>query len=198
MLFFGFASICQQTTDLNIDYMLRGHLYVQSSIEDKEALGGFGGSDNRPQKLTNKLSVKNQGLSLLIDTTRIVPIGSKYNGYTLYLVNKSDSLLKLSASDSRLNAVAEAWYEGKWQPIEYLPASSCGNSYHTVYLLQHEYWKFTIPKFAGKIPVKIRYRLFLGEGQYLYSNEITAYINKGQFKNKQAYQPEGIMDPYVD
>jgi hypothetical protein len=188
----------QSLEEVNIDYMLRGQVYVCSSIEDKDAPGGFGGSGNRARKINGQSGLSNNGFFLQIDTTEDVAIGQKYKGYRLYIANRSDSIVKLRASDSRLSAVIEVFVKGQWQPIEYLPGSWCGNSYHTVYLKQQEYWQCAVPRFTGKIPVKLRYSLRLNNGQYLYSNEITAHINKGQLSNKKDYTPNGLMDPYVD
>lgn len=188
----------QKKQDLNIDFMLRGHIYAKSSIEDSTALGGFGSSDNLPKKINEKLTLTSSGLLLKIDTSQTSTINDKYSGYKLYIANKTDTIVRLDASDSRLSVVAEVFYKGEWKPIEYLPSSWCGNSYHEVYLKQNEYWEFDIPKFTGKIKTKLRYKLILGKDKYLYSNEILTSINKGQLKNKEGHNPNGIMDPYND
>ncbi|MDQ3109448.1 MAG: hypothetical protein M3R17_06095 [Bacteroidota bacterium] len=190
------SSFAQTTKDLKVDHMLRGHIYAQSSITDSSALGGYGESYNTPKKITGDEQFSERGFFLKIDTSTNIPFTEKYNGYSLYLVNKTDSTLKLSAQDSRLNVVAEVFYEGKWQPIEYLPSSWCGNSYHTVFLSQNEYWTFSIPKFTGKIETKLRYSLALGNGKYIYSNEIQTQINKEQLTIKEGHKPNGLMDPY--
>ncbi len=184
--------------DLNIKYMLRGHFYAKSSIVDQSALGGFGGSNNSAQKVKSDLLPGETGLILHIDTAQIVPFAKEYKGYPFFIVNKADSALKLEASDSRLNVIGEAFIEDKWQPFEYLPRSWCGNSYHSVYLQQDEYWEFVIPKFVGKIETLVRYCLILENGENIYSNEIKATINQQQLTNKNEYRPNGIMDPYVD
>jgi hypothetical protein len=186
----------QAKKDLDIDYMLRGHIYVKSSIEDTGAPGGYGGSDNAALPTGNTFAEK--GFFLTIDTSQNAVFAEEYNGYKLYIVNKSDSLVKLKASDSRLSLIAEAYYNNKWQPIEYLPSSWCGNSYHYVSLQQEEYWTATIPKFTGKLAVKLRYKLIVGVNHFVYSNEIEAHINKGQLTNKEGHNPNGLMDPYND
>jgi hypothetical protein len=188
----------QNKQDLNIDFMLRGHIYAKSSIIDATAIGGFGGSDNLPKAINESLTLASNGLLLKIDTVQTTTINDKYNGYKLYIANKTDTIVRLEASDSRLSVIAEVFYKGNWKPIEYLPSSGCGNSYNDVYLKQNEYWEFDIPKFTGKIKTKLRYKLILGEDKYLYSNEILTSINKTQLKNKEAYRPNGIMDPYSD
>lgn len=185
----------QKKPDLNIDFMLRGHIYAKSSIEDTTAFGGFGRSDNLPKKINENLTLASSGLLLKIDTTQTVTINDKYNGYKLYLANKTDTIIRLEASDSRLSVLAEVVYKGKWNPIEYLPSSWCGNSYHNVYLKQNEYWEFDIPKFTGKIKTKLRYKLILSRDKYLYSNEIRTSINKGQLEIMEGHGPNGIMDP---
>ena len=198
-----FLSICSATfgqtkKDLNIDFMLRGHIYAKSSIRDSTAFGGFGGSDNIPKKMNDSLNFSENGLFLKIDTTKNATINDKFNGYKFYIGNKSDTIVQLDASDSRLYVIAEVYYQDKWQPIEYLPSSWCGNSYHSVYLKQNEYWTFDIPKFKGKIKTKLRYRLMVSKDNFIYSNEIFTSINKKQLEEKQGHKPTGLMDPYND
>jgi hypothetical protein len=192
------VALGQKKQDVNIDFMLRGHIYAKSSVIDTAALGGFGGSDNVPKEINGNLTLPDHELVLKIDTTVTTTINDKFNGYKLYIANKTDTAVRFEASDSRLSVIAEVFYEGEWKPIEYLPSSWCGNSYHYVYLKQNEYWEFDIPKFTGKIKTTLRYKLILGKDKYLYSNEILTSINKGQLNNKEAYKPNGIMDPYND
>ncbi len=177
--------------------MIRGQIYANTSIIDSTAAGGFRGSSNSPKSMKSKFSIE-KDLFLKIDTTKTITIAEKYNGYNFYIGNKSDSIIELGASDSRLSVIAEVYYNNKWKPIECLPSSWCGNSYHNVYLKPNEYWEFEIPKFSGKIETKIRYRLTIGNEKYIYSNEIMASFNKGQLKNKEGHNPNGIMDPYND
>lgn len=188
----------QSKKDLNIDFMLRGNIYAKSSIIDSTALGGFGGSKNLPKKINDSLAITNSGLFLKIDTAQTTTINDKYNGYKLYIANKTDTIVQLEASDSRLYVIAEVFYGGKWQAIEYLPSSWCGNSYHNVYLKQNEYWTFDVPKFAGKIKTKLRYRLMLSKYKFIYSNEIMTSFNKKQLTEKEGHTPNGLMDPYND
>jgi hypothetical protein len=129
--------------------MVRGYLYAASAIEDSSAFGGFGGSDNIPKQLNNPLAFSQTGFLLMIETTKQTTFADKFNGFKLFLVNKTDSTLKLDASDSRLYITAEALVGNKWQAIEYLPSSWCGNSYHHVYLKPNQYWEFAIPKYNG-------------------------------------------------
>ena len=162
------------------------------------ALGGFGGSDNVAEKINDSLNFSEHGFFMQIDTSRIGIFSKEYNGYKLFMVNTSDKLVTLRAADSRLSVIAEVYYQGKWQAIEYLPMVTCGNSYHSVYLKQNEYWVFDIPRLAGKIPVKLRYRLALTREKFIYSNVIDSHINPGQLTQKQGYKASGLMDPYQD
>jgi hypothetical protein len=59
-----------------------------------------------------------------------------------------------------------------WRDIEYLPGSSCGKSYHTLYLASGEYWEFV--------------------------NEIEGSVNGGQFWRRLDYYSVGSMNPYTD
>ncbi|SFT35155.1 hypothetical protein SAMN05216474_0045 [Lishizhenia tianjinensis] len=188
----------QDSTSFNVKYKLRGNMYVKSSIIDSTAFGGFGGSSNTPKVYSDTLNLRGEGVYLYLDTTKTTTVYKQYEGYKFYIVNLSDSILKLSASDSRISCVAEVLYNGEWKKIEYLPSSGCGNSYHKVFLDNNQYWEFDVPKFNGTEPVQLRYKLALGGGKYLYSNAIHASINKEQFGTKQGYKPNGIMDPYKD
>lgn len=186
----------QKTKDLNIKYMLRGYFYAQSSLIDSLALGGFGGSANIPQEINEQNKFMEDAFYLHIDTTETSIFAKEFNGYTLYLINCTDSIVKLDAQDSRLSIWAEAYIDKQWQAIEYLPSSWCGNSYHTVYLQKEEFWEFEIPKYTGKIKTKIRYALVLENGDKIYSNSVLARINKKQLTEKQGHTPVSIMDPY--
>jgi hypothetical protein len=187
-----------QAQILNVDYMLRGHLYAKSSIKDSEAPGGFGSSSNVAKKISKDKQFPKEMLSLLVDTGEIVPYGKDYTGYKLYIANRLNDNVKLNAADCRLTAIAEASINGTWQHIEYLPSSWCGNSYHQVYLKSGELWEFVVPRLDGKIPTKIRYKLRLDDGSYIYSNAFSARINEGQLTNKHGHSPTGIMDSYTD
>jgi len=194
------SQIAQSQTKpiLNVDYMLRGHLYAKSSLKDTEAPGGFGGSDNAPRKFGKAHNFSRGQLSIVVDTTEIVTFTNQYSGYRLYIVNGLKSTVEFNAADSRLSAFAEAYVDGKWQPIEYLPSSWCGNSYHQLYLQSGEYWEFAVPRFDGDKLTKIRYNLKLADGNSIYSNSYSAMINDGQLTEKQSHTPIGIMDSYND
>ncbi|RXK62329.1 hypothetical protein ESA94_04775 [Lacibacter luteus] len=198
LFFLYVTALGQVKKDLNIKYKLRGQIYAHSSIEDTTAAGGFGSSDNLAKQINDSIIFDETGIFLKIDTTKIVSIADKFNGYNLFLGNKTDTILKLEASDSRLSIIAEAFYKNEWQAIEYLPSSWCGNSYHNVYLKTNQFWAFVIPRFTGKIKTKIRYKLLISKGNYIYSNEINASINKGQLTEKQGHKSQGLMDPYID
>jgi hypothetical protein len=90
--------------------------------------------------------------------------------------------------------------DGKWKPIEYLPSSWCGNSYHTVFLAANEYWEFTAARFTGKFKTKLRFRLDHqkpgAEDATIYSNEFEGGVNPKQFTVQKEYKPAGLMDPY--
>jgi len=184
--------------NLWVSYKLRANIFASSSIYDSTSIGGYGTTNNKPYKITDTLALSDSGLFLKIDTTQKGFINKKYHAYQLYLANKTDTIVKLRASDSRLNVIAEVFYDGKWQAIEYMPKSWCGNSYHYVYLKQNEYWAFKVPKFGGLKKAKLRYKLLLGKETYIYSNEINTRFNKGQLNRKQGHKSQGLIDSYID
>jgi hypothetical protein len=164
--------------------MLRGYFYAASSVEDTISLGGFGGSDNLPKKIESIYLPGGNQVILYIDTTQKTIINGEYNGYKIYLANTTSEHVAFAASDSRLSIIAEVYHEDVWKPIEYLPSSWCGNSYHFVYLNKNEYWEFNVPKYTGKINSKLRYKLKYGDNNFIYSNEIPVSFNKDQLENK--------------
>ncbi|HZG00073.1 MAG TPA: hypothetical protein VEY71_03680 [Chitinophagales bacterium] len=186
----------QPRKDLNVDFMVRGYVYAATAVEDSQALGGFGRSGNPPKQLGTTSSAKKDGIYLFVDTTKHAVFAEKYNGYKLFLVNGSNDVVQLPASDSRLSVVAEAFINSKWQPVEYLPRSWCGNSYHRVYLKPDQYWEFDIPRYSGKIKTQLRYKLTLDTDKHLYSNVFSGSVNKNQLFQKQGHNATSILDPY--
>lgn len=180
-----------------IDFQFRGNCYAYSSYKNAELSNGEAHSDNLPKSVDKSFSRK--GLYLFINQNEFSKIDSSALGCKLYLINTTNDLIKLEASDSRLEIIAEALNEKfEWVPISYLPSSDCGNSYHTVLFDKNEYWSFDIPIFKGEIKTKLRYTLRLDKDHKISSNEIVAYLNKGQFdsEKKEDYISSDIMDPY--
>jgi hypothetical protein len=136
------------------------------------------------------------GFYITVDTAGDKLFAGKYRGCSLFLANGTNETVELAACDSRIPMIAEAYVNGHWQPIEYLPSSWCGNSYHRVYLKPNQYWEFTVPRYNGKIKTRVRYRLALPNGTFVYSNEIAAGINKKQLTVKQGHSAVDMMDPY--
>lgn len=186
--------------DLNVNFMLRGYFYAGSKIEDKNAFGGFGRSDNYPKVISN-MQAPQGFVSLIAKPDEETVFGEKYKGMKLLLINATNKEVGFAASDSRLYIVQEALdRDGKWKPIEYLPSSWCGNSYHTVFLGANEYWEFSAARYTGEIKTKLRFRLDKQSGKTdqtpIYSNEFEGSINPKQFTIQQGHNPSGLMDPY--
>lgn len=185
--------------DLNVDFMLRGYFYAGSRIKDENALGGFGSSDNFPRS-AEAMSFPPGKVSLIAYPDEEKTFYKEFRGMKLLLANASAQRQAFSASDSRLYIVQEAKdTDGKWKPVEYLPSSWCGNSYHTVFLDPNEYWEFAAARFIGSQKTMLRFRLDISRGdqpEYIYSNEFAGSVNPKQFTVQKPYTPQGIMDPY--
>jgi len=191
----------------NIDYLMRGYFLAYSSPkknpEDNRG-GGWYIDKNIPKKGAPH-NTPPASLSLTIDTAATDTFARHYQGYAVYITNTTTDTACFNASDSRLYMQVEALNEeGVWKFIDYLPSSWCGNSYHTLELEPNAYWKFTLPRFEGEIPTKLRIQVRYKDKDHprnnktLFSNTITASINPGQFCNKHQYSPRNIMDPYND
>ena len=136
-------------------------------------------------------------ISLIAYPDKSAAFGSN-KGFMVILANSSGVDADFEAQDSRINVIREAMdRQGRWRPIEYLPNSWCGNSYHRVYLPPNRYWVFTAPEYSG--PFSTRMRFVLEQpGFRIVSNEFRGSINVEQFDRKQGHTPTNIMDPYND
>ena len=183
---------------VNVKYKLRGYFYAGTSQVDTSALGGFYADKNFPKKLTSEVSAYTQSnkLQIIVKTDLTTEFHEGVLGFKVFVVNKSDEVMKLLAQDSRLYIKRQVFYKNKWRDIEYLPGSWCGNSYHKVLIKPNEYWDFTAPCLNGKIVAKFRFQLYVDEKLTIYSNEFEGSFNKTQLKKEQGYKPNGIMDPY--
>lgn len=183
---------------LNVNYKLRGYFLVGSSKIDDNAPGGFYEHKNKPKIITEEIATltTKEELKLFVKTASNTEFIKGVKGFKVFIINATDSIIKLPAQDSRLNLKRQVFYKNKWQDIEYLPSSWCGNSYHNVYIKPNEYWDLSAPCIEGKIKAKFRFQLELDDSNKIYSNEFTASFNKRQLKKEQGHTPVDIMDPY--
>lgn len=127
----------------------------------------------------------------------------------VYVANHGDSACQMDAQDLRLYLVMEARRNEReeWTPIELLPNSWCGNSYHAVDLPARSYWSFSVERYKGDTPVECRMKLTIRtesdpettEGsrpRIIYSNVFQLSINPAQFWRNETYTPTNVMDPH--
>ncbi len=211
MLFVVLISVCAQgqenrsptpLEDINVEFMMRGYFLAGSLFKkDEEGFGGFGGSSNYPKALDK---VAPDGVvSLIAMPDQDVIFAKKYKGLKVLLINGMDGRVKFTASDSRLSIVQEALdADGQWKPVEYLPGSFCGNSYHIVSLGPKEYWEFAAARYKGKFKTRLRFRLDWNKSENenlrIYSNEFDGSVNAEQFTVMQGHKRSSIMDPYIN
>lgn len=197
-------------SNLNIDFMNRAYFYAHSTPNNSD-IGGFGGSDNAPKQISDNKQFQSKHLSVEVHPELKDTIFESYNGLTVYVANNKRRNINFNAQDSRLYMHVQALNsKGKWEDIEYLPSSWCGNSYHTLTLESKHYWQFLTPNYDGEFETKLRIVLKFkaptnlltnrkGKKEItIYSNEYDGSINPGQFWNKRTYYPGGLMDPYND
>ncbi len=188
---------------VNIKYMLRTYCRASSKIVDEKAFGGFGPSENHPRPLNKthaKLKLPSGKLTLLALPSSRVPFWKKYEGFRLLLVNKTGQRIAILAQDSAVNIIREARdAKGKWRPLEYMPGTFCGNSYHRVMFDTNQHWEFTVPRYSGSVKTQMRFRVSIGrQAKPIYSNTFEGSINVEQFSVKQAYKRKSLMDPRTD
>jgi hypothetical protein len=166
----------------------RGWYCAGSKLEDEDAPGGFGPCDNFPKRCANGVPGTAGQLSLIAYPGETVERG-KRAWMRLRLVNRTQEMAVFCACDSRLYLVQEALdRRGRWRALERFPETSCGNSFHRVFLGREEYWDlYALPR-AGSFKTKLRFRLEpRGEaaiaegGQAVYSSEFEGSIQPSEF-----------------
>lgn len=181
---------------VEVAWMTRGYCYAGSRVEDGDAPGGFGPSDNFPRRIETRAAAEAPAVYLLAQPDVVTDFGGR-PGMRLVLVNPTGETVAFDAQDSRLSIQQEARDEGgAWRPIESLPSSWCGNSYHRVMLGSDEFWEFAALRFRGSFATELRFRMVLRDGSELVSNVFVGSVNPEQFSVPQTYQPAGLMDPY--
>lgn len=191
----GFLS-AQECLDVN--FKLRGYFYAGTSQTDSTALGGFYADNNSPKQTTieiNDISSPDK-FQVIAQTDSITEFEKDISGFRVFVINRTNSIMGLSAQDSRIYLKRQVFYNNKWQDVEYLPSSWCGNSYHSVYIESNEYWDFKAPCLKGKIEARFRFELYVNDNLTIYSNEFQGSFNKRQLIKEQGHKPMGIMDPY--
>ena len=188
---------------LDAEHMLGGYFFAASRTEDPDALGGFAPSENFPRPIESSMNVPADMISIIVYPDSDLPFRT-FRGIRVVIVNSTSGEVGFFASDSRLYVVQEAVDDdGFWKPIEYLPSSWCGNSYHTVFLPSREYWEFASPRYTGKLPTRLRFRLDIagvpnkqGKPKPVYSNEFHGSVKPKQFRIQEGHKPTSLMDPY--
>ncbi len=149
--------------------------------------GGFGESGNRQRDIKDASRYPAGALSLQVRTDLKDTFNLAYQGYQVYLVNRTTQQEKLPAQDGGLFMLMEAQdKDGVWRDIEYHPSSWCGNSYHTLILDPGKCWQFKAPVYEGDFKTKLRLSLTLtsrhsSEPVTLYSNTFNGSVNPAQF-----------------
>jgi hypothetical protein len=166
----------QTPQPLTLNRMLEGYFRAGSAIRDEEALGYFAPSNNLPTELDRDAQPGTISLIALPEESVLFDPGTL--GFRVILANNTGKTVVFHASDSRLGIVREALdVDGTWKPIEHLPSSFCGNSYHRVFLPSRHYWFFVAPVYAGSLATEMRFVLYLGSDHPVYSNQFPGFVN---------------------
>ena len=164
--------------------MLPGIYPVGSHVADPKAPGGFGPCNNFPFPLEGHDWGAPGSVALVAFPEEPVAYG-KDRGIALRLINRSSSPAAFRACDSCLHLVQEALDPaGQWKPIESLPITHCGNSYHSVTLKPRQYWQVPARTDRGPRATKLRFRLDVEgrpDGPVIYSNVFEGAIDPVQF-----------------
>ena len=160
---------------------LQGDYFAASHEKDDREWSGFGLRDNWPKEGLNATFGLEGSIALVAFPEEPVAYAEN-RGILLRLINRMDERIAASACDFRLYIVQEALDEaGRWRQIEELPSTSCGNSYHRVFLDPGQYWDFKARSYQGAYKTKLRFRLDLDRVPYgknsIFSNEFVGQVN---------------------
>ena len=171
---------------LNSKKMLQGYFYAGTSQLDTKAAGGFYQSQNQPKKMSSEIEniLNGKEVQIVVQKNEIQNFTDEIEGFTVYIINNTDKAIGLHAQDSRLYVIRQVYFNGKWNDIEFLRSSGCGNSYHKVFAKPNEYWEFVVPCLKGNFAANFRFKLLLEKDKYIYSNEFTGRFNKRQLRKK--------------
>jgi hypothetical protein len=166
--------------------MERGYFFAGSP--KSVGFGGNGTSDNMPRPLSElKGAPPLDCLRVLALVEQDRTFDDRYDGFRVIVANTCPDDVVFEAQDSRLEIVHEALdAAGKWRPIEYLPRSWCGNSYHQLTLAAGSFWEFVAPRYDGDLKTKLRIRVAVGESgdqHDVYSNEFLGRIHEAQMRH---------------
>lgn len=133
---------------------------------------------------------KGDDVTLLIDTIQEVDYyncfsskeeaKSAFKGLPVYITNLSEREITIKHPKYRLNVIQEALdKEGKWAPIEALPASNTVIPLTVHTLKRGQFIVSVIFKYRGDFPTLLRLKLTSGDKIY-YSNPFKGSINYSQ------------------
>lgn len=192
-----FISVCCYAEDLKPLSVsgISESVYLVGSRTDPSDLGGFYKSDNMPKGIEiDKLGAP-KTLSLVVLPDQQVPYrqyqqGPVFRGFQLMVVNRTGKEVRFRAQDSRVHIIRQAQTpKGVWKPIEHMSHSTCGNSYHRVFLPDKHCWTFAVPVFAGSLKTKMRFLLVSELPDITYSNEFEGFINPAQWTEAKPDSP---------
>jgi len=174
---------CRNTVSVNSHFA--ASCYAGSKIQDGDALGGFGKSENFPRDVSSAAASALTECYLLAEPNVPTELGV-FRGMRLVLVNPTDATKGFDASDSCLYLFQEAKNgAGEWEQLDSMIESDCGNSFHRVFLAKKQFWEFPVFRFDGDVRTKLRFKLTDGSGQtVLTSNVFDGGISNTQFKPK--------------
>jgi len=125
----------------------------------------------------------------------VVPFATSYEGMRVRLLNYGQSSLGTPALNAAIDLVQEVeTKDGTWKPIETLPESCCGLERTRFFLEPGHYWDFSLPKYSGAIPARIRVRFTASDGESWVSPAYDGGYNEEQLLSPDDARSEPIVE----
>lgn len=117
-------------------------------------------------------------------------------GMIFYLINTSDSIVRITLQDRSLPSILEARdSHGAWHPVEYWLNSTCGNSTAILPIRPSEVVAVRMYLYGGSLRTKLRIKTRIDRHTVLTSAPFDGTIDPGQFRQ---YVARPLGPSYLD
>lgn len=152
-------------------------------------------SENYSKPIDNHKLASTDEVFIEISPEEIIPFAKSYEGMRVRLLYYGQASLGTPALNAAIDLVQEAeTAPGTWKPIESLPESCCGLGRTRFFLEPGHYWEFTLPKYSGAIPARIRVRFTALNGQSWVSSAYDGGYNEEQLLSPDEARSEPIAE----
>jgi hypothetical protein len=175
--------------NFDVDHSFTWHFKAKSPYrKDTENLGGWGDSEQWFARMDSiGFQPQDSQFGVYVETDSICTTQDQTNSYSVFIYNNSSEEVTLSAMDSKLYLHIQVKNRnGSWVTVTNWYPSTCGNSYHSVFLPSGYCWEERTPIFEGDHETEARLMLsgIQKSGSPVYSNTFPVKVRPALLRNK--------------